>query len=94
MLSVAPLVKTMSPGSAGAEGFGHAFASQLDRRFGAPAEDVGLAGGVPEILAEIGKHRFQDPRVDGCGGVMIEVDRSVRRRRTGHSRRRIWRSGS
>src|SRR5215510_11281519 len=31
-------------------------------------------GGVAEIGGEIGKHRVEHRRFDGCGGVVVEVD--------------------
>src|SRR5690606_4801443 len=46
----------------------------LDRFSRAPTPGVGGARWVPELLLEIGEHRFEDTRVEGRGRVMIEID--------------------
>ena len=52
---------------------GDLFASGFDGGAGALAESVD-GGGVAKIGREKGKHGVEDRRVDGSGGVMVEVD--------------------
>ena len=52
---------------------GHLRARVLDSPTGLLTEGVG-AGGVPEVLAEIGEHRLEDLGADGGAGIVIEVD--------------------
>ena len=73
LLSVAPLVKTISFGWAPIAAAMDARAA-IDRLLGRPAETVAGAAGVAEDLGEIGQHRLQHPRIDRGGGVVVEVD--------------------
>jgi hypothetical protein len=34
-------------------------------------------GGVPERGGEVGQHRLKDPRVEGCRGLVVQVDRAA-----------------
>ena len=45
--------------------------------FGLPAKRVVAAGGVAELLREVGQHRFQHPGIHGRGGVVVHVDRQL-----------------
>ena len=73
-LSVAPLVKTISLAVAPIEPR-HLLAGLVDGLLGLPAEGVVAAGGVAEVLGEVRQHRFQHPRVDRGGGVVVHVNR-------------------
>ena len=57
-----------------ADQLGDALARGLHAFFGGPAEGVIAAGGIAELLHEVGQHFFQHPRVHGGGGVVIHVD--------------------
>lgn len=73
--SVAPEVKTSSPGS-------HPSKPATDLRaslplVGFPAKGMGAAGCVAEFLVEIGEHPFQDTGINRAGGIVIKVDPGV-----------------
>ncbi len=54
-----------------------AFPRRFDGVIGLPAERVSLARRIPEFLAEIGEHGFEDSVVDRGRRVVIEVDRQA-----------------
>ena len=72
-LSVAPEVKMISFGRR-ADQLGDALARQLDRFFGRPSEGMVAAGGVAELLHEVGQHFFEDARIHRRGRVVVHVD--------------------
>ena len=45
----------------------------FNRLPGRPAIGVRLAGGIAERALQLGEHRLQDPGVDRCGRMVIEV---------------------
>ncbi len=49
---------------------------------GFPAVDVAARAEIAELVGKVRHHHFQDPRVHGRGGLVIQVDRL--------SLRRIW----
>ena len=57
-----------------ADQLGDALARGLHALFGGPAEGVIAAGGVAELLHEVGQHLFQHPRIHRGGGVVVHVD--------------------
>ena len=71
--SVAPLVKMISLGG-GADQIGNLLARFIHGLLGDPAELVIAAGGVAEVLREIGQHRVEDPRVHLRRRVIIEIN--------------------
>ena len=78
LLSVAPLVKTISLASA-------PMAAAMDWRdvvdclAGFVAERVSDAAGVAVLLGEIGQHRLDDAGIDPRRGVVVHVDGLVAR---------------
>ncbi len=80
-----------------AERLGDPLARELDCGLGAPAVAVRATRGVAEVLAPVRRHGLDHARIDGGGGVVVEVDRLAGRltqRTTARSRRIPWRSGS
>ena len=57
----------------GADQRGDLFTGGFDGGAGALTRSMDR-GSVRKISGEIGKHGFEDLRVDGCGGVEIEVN--------------------
>ncbi len=57
-----------------ADQLGDALARRFHAFFGRPSERVIAAGGVAELLHEVGQHLFQHPRIHGGGGVVVHVD--------------------
>ncbi len=49
-------------------------ARQLDCFFRHPSKGVIAAGGVAELLCEVGQHFFENPRIHGRGRVIVHVD--------------------
>ncbi len=76
LLSVAPLVKTISLGSAPMSAATSPRAC-VDRFLGFPAKGVVAAGGVAIMLAEIGQHRLDHARIGPRGGVVVQIDRQA-----------------
>ena len=70
---MAPLVKMISRGG-GSDQIGDLFARFVHSLLGHPAEFVVAAGGVAEVLREIGQHRVEDARVHLRGRVIIEIN--------------------
>ena len=96
LLSVAPLVKTISLAAAP---IAAAIVSRAasTASLACPAEGVGRAAGVAEGLGEVRQHRLQHPRIDRRGGVVVEVDGTTRimaRRRKSPSCKSATRSRS
>src|SRR5260370_41461644 len=58
---------------AGADEGGNLFAGGFDRGAGTLTGSVDRSG-VSEFRGKIGQHRVEHFRLDGCGGVKIEVD--------------------
>src|SRR5206468_13019588 len=52
----------------------HLLARAFHRLGGLPAEGMIPAGGIAEVLAEKRQHRVEHARIDGSGGVRVEVD--------------------
>ena len=75
-LSVAPEVKTISFGVR-ADQARDLLAGMLHRLLGLPAKRVIAAGGVAELLREVGQHRLHYARVHRRGGVVVHVDRQL-----------------
>src|SRR6185437_3235045 len=42
-----------------------------------PAKLMAAAGCIAKLLREVGEHRFEDPRINLCGGVVVEIDRKL-----------------
>ena len=76
LLSVAPLVKTISLASAPIAAAIDC-ACLVDGRAGVVAECVADAAGVAVLLGEVGQHRLDDARVDPRRGVVVHVDELV-----------------
>jgi hypothetical protein len=71
--SVAPLVKMISRGVAPIRS-AICLRALSTACFGFPAELVIAAGGVAEVLGEVGQHRVENARVHPRGGVIIEIN--------------------
>ena len=67
----------------GAKAYCDWIARKLHRTFRLPSEAVTAAGRVAEFRPEVRKHRLQDPRVDGSGCLMIEIDGLLHGNRNG-----------
>ncbi len=52
-------------------------ARQLNRFFGRPSKRVIAAGGVAELLHEVGQHFFKNTRIHRRGRVVIHVNRQL-----------------
>ena len=76
LLSVAPLVKTISLGLR-PDGGGDLLPRRVDRLFGRVSEGVRGAGRVAEGLGKVGQHRLQHPGIEPGGGVIVHVDRQL-----------------
>ena len=61
----------------GADQIRNLLARFVHRLLGHPAELVIAAGGVAEILGEIGQHRVEDPRVHRRRRVIVEINRRL-----------------
>ena len=57
-----------------ADQLGDALARGLNALFGGPSEGVVAAGGVAELLDEVGQHLFQHPGIHRGGGMVVHVD--------------------
>ena len=57
-----------------ADQLGDPLARLLDRLLGHPAELMIAAGGVAEVLGEVGQHLLQHARIDARGGMVVHVD--------------------
>src|SRR5208282_4342931 len=57
-----------------ADQLGDTLTRQLDRFFRYPSKRVIAAGGVAELLHEVGQHFFENPRIHGRGRVIIHVN--------------------
>src|SRR5208282_4139983 len=57
-----------------ADQLGDSLTRQLDRFFRYPSKGVIAAGGVAELLHEVGQHFFENPRIHGRGRVIIHVN--------------------
>ncbi len=57
-----------------ADQLGDALARLLHRLLGHPAELVVAAGGVAEVLGEVGQHLLHHARIGARGGVVVHVD--------------------
>ena len=62
----------------GADQCGHLAARLLDGLFGFPAPGVAARGGIAKVLAQPGQHGLDHPRIDGRGGAVIQINRSLR----------------
>jgi len=60
-----------------ADQLGDSFARQLHRFFRHPSKRVIAAGGVAELLHEVGQHFFENPRIHGRGRMIVHVDRQL-----------------
>ena len=60
-----------------ADEFGDLLARRLDGLLGFPAEGVVAAGRVAETCGEERQHRFQHPRIQRAGGVVIHINGQV-----------------
>ena len=58
----------------GADQAGDLLAAGVDGLLGLPAEAVGAARGVAEVLGEVRQHRLEHPRIDRRRGVVVHVD--------------------
>src|SRR5215469_15499826 len=58
----------------GAHQPGDPFARNFDAFFRRPAKGVVAAGGVTELLHEVGQHFFQHPRIHRGGGMVVHVN--------------------
>ena len=67
--------------------YDHTFARIFDSGFSAPTIDMGTTRGIAKLLPKVGEHGFEHALVKRSRGVMIEVDRPFRPRRTARSHR-------
>ena len=58
-----------------AQYFGDALPSLLNRLFCGPAKGMITAGCITEFFIEKGQHLFHHPWINGCGGVVVHIDR-------------------
>ena len=76
----------------GADQIGDLLAGFFDRFLRLPPERMVAAGGIAEVLGEVGHHRLEHARIDRRGRVIVHVDRKL----DCHSCRRIasrhWKS--
>ena len=61
----------------GADELGDLLAGRLDGLLGLPSKGVVAAGRVAELVGEVGHHRFQHPRIERAGGVIIHINRQL-----------------
>ena len=57
-----------------ADQFRDALARQFDGFFSGPSKRMIAAGGVAELLHEVGQHLFENSRIHGSGRVVVHVD--------------------
>ena len=77
LLSVAPLVKKISPGRAPIRDCNLLAACSRWRRCRRPAKGVVAVGRVGIHLAKVGQHLLDDAGITWGGSVVVEVDRLV-----------------